>query len=144
MSKYLKFTAGIVLLLLFLAASFGTGYWIGGWQKEKKITESLSQSPTLGLVREAIDVIEENFYQEVSLKELIPGAIKGVVEALDDPYSHFMDRSAYGEFREESSGSFSGVGIELDIIEGQLTVVTPLKDTPAERAGIKPGDKIVE
>ncbi len=139
-----KIVAGVALLLLFLTVSFGFGYHVGSQQAEKRMIKMLAESPTLGLVQEAIDIIEENFYQEVSLKKLIPGAVKGTIEALDDPYSHYMNKSVYGEFQEESSGSFSGVGIEIDIVEGQLTVISPLENTPAHRAGLKPGDKIVQ
>jgi carboxyl-terminal processing protease len=77
-------------------------------------------------------------------EERVYGAIKGLVESLDDPYSVFFDPEETKSFKEEISGNFSGVGMEVGVKDEVLTVIAPLKDTPAYRAGIKSGDKILK
>ena len=72
------------------------------------------------------------------------GAIAGLVDSLDDPYSVFFDPKETKSFQEEISGNFSGVGMEVSMKEKVLTVIAPLKDTPAYRANIKPGDRILK
>jgi carboxyl-terminal processing protease len=98
------------------------------------------------MFREAYNVIKREFYNkdEVTAKKLIYGAIKGMLENLEDPYTTFMDPSISKEFNIEMAGSFGGLGIQIDIRDSWLTVVSPIEDTPAWRAGIKPGDKIIE
>ncbi len=76
-------------------------------------------------------------------KEKIWGAIEGLAESYGDPYTVFLRPQEAKTFREDISGSFSGVGMEIGIRNNALTVIAPLKDTPAERAGIKTGDVIV-
>lgn len=75
---------------------------------------------------------------------LIRGATRGMVDALEDPYSVYMDRQQYDQFVTGSvRGNYTGVGIEIIAIEGYITVIAPIKDTPAYRAGILPQDRIV-
>jgi len=81
---------------------------------------------------------------EISKEELFEGAKKGLVEALGDDYSTFMDEEESGEFLDELSGQFEGIGAEIAIKNGYLTVVAPLPDMPAEAAGILAGDIILE
>ncbi|MBI4692216.1 MAG: S41 family peptidase [Candidatus Terrybacteria bacterium] len=77
-------------------------------------------------------------------QEMVWGAIKGLVGSLDDPYSVFFPPQEAKQFQEDMQGDFGGVGMEIGIRKGVLTVISPLKDTPAERAGIKAGDKILK
>ncbi|MGA2141406.1 MAG: S41 family peptidase, partial [Brevinematales bacterium] len=72
------------------------------------------------------------------------GSMKGLMDSLNDPYTMYMDPSSAREFSIDVNGSFGGLGIEIDIKDGFLTVISPMEDTPASRAGIKPGDKIIE
>lgn len=74
----------------------------------------------------------------------VHGAISGLMSSLEDPYSVFFDPEETKSFEEQISGNFSGVGMEVGIKDDILTVIAPLKNTPAERAGIKSGDKILE
>jgi len=73
---------------------------------------------------------------------MVYGSIKGMVDALDDPYTVFMDPAETEEFTNSLNGDLQGIGAELSIDDGQIVVVNPLKDSPAEKAGIKPGDII--
>jgi carboxyl-terminal processing protease len=78
-----------------------------------------------------------------SNKDLIYGAIQGLADAYGDPYTTFLPPKESAEFAENISGSFAGVGMEIDVKDEVLTVITPLKGTPAEKAGIKAGDQII-
>lgn len=81
---------------------------------------------------------------DFSEKKLFYGSLKGMVSALGDPYTEFMDPQENKEFNEEMSGSFEGVGMEVGIRDEVLTIISPLEGTPAFRAGIMAGDKILE
>ncbi|KDR94842.1 C-terminal processing peptidase-3. Serine peptidase. MEROPS family S41A [Peptoclostridium litorale DSM 5388] len=88
--------------------------------------------------------IEGNFYQESDEDKLIEGAINGMFEGLEDPYSDYMTESEFNELIEYTKGSFGGIGVYVAPGEdGLITVVSPIEDTPGDRAGIKAGDKIV-
>ncbi|MFC2108751.1 S41 family peptidase, partial [Candidatus Bipolaricaulota bacterium] len=76
-------------------------------------------------------------------QQALYGAMKGIVEQLDDPYSEFFDPDDKQAFEESLNGEFSGVGVEITLEEGVLMVITPLVDSPAEAAGMLPGDKII-
>jgi len=92
---------------------------------------------------EVLRQIEKNYVEPQDSKELIYGAIKGMVQNLD-PHSSFMTKEEHQELLIETKGSFSGVGIEISIRDNVLTVVSPIEGTPAYEAGIKPGDKIIK
>lgn len=92
---------------------------------------------------DAISIVQDNYTEEVDPKNLIYGAIKGMVQGLD-PHSSFMTPEDYKEMQVETKGAFGGIGIEIGIRDGVLTVISPIEDTPAFRVGIKAGDKIVK
>lgn len=85
-----------------------------------------------------------NYYVEpVDEEKLVEGAMQGMLEALD-PHSAYLEPQVYKALRSETGGRFSGVGIEITLKQGWITVVSPIDDSPAARAGIKPGDRIVK
>ncbi len=90
-----------------------------------------------------LSVVESEYVKEVETKDLIYGALKGMLSSLD-PHSQFLDPETYGELKVDTEGQFGGLGIEITIRDGLLTVITPLEDTPAWNQGIKAGDKIVK
>jgi len=81
--------------------------------------------------------------EKLDTKKLLYGAIQGMVDSIGDPYTVFFEPPESKKFQEEISGSFGGVGIEIGKREGVLTVIAPIKDTPAYKAGLKAGDKIL-
>jgi len=87
--------------------------------------------------------IDENFVDKVDTKELINGAVRGMLHTLD-PHSAYMPPRLYKDFREDTSGQFGGVGIELGYQDKVLTVIAPIEDSPAFKAGVLAGDKIVK
>jgi carboxyl-terminal processing protease len=92
---------------------------------------------------EVLRQIEENYVEPQDAQKLIEGAIKGMVQSLD-PHSSFMTKEEHQELMMETRGSFTGIGIEITVKDGMLTVVSPIEGTPAYVAGLKAGDKIVK
>ncbi len=91
----------------------------------------------------ALTTIQSEYVDEKSAKELIYGSLKGMLSSLD-PHSQFMSPEDYQELKTETQGKFGGLGIEISLRDGLLTVISPIEDTPAWRAGLKAGDKIVK
>lgn len=93
---------------------------------------------------QVVDLVEENYIEPVNSGRLVEGAAKGIVEALDDPYSVYMDSKTFKHLQEQISGAFGGVGIQVAVKDKHITVIAPIKGTPAYRAGIKAGDVIAK
>lgn len=102
-----------------------------------------SRFEKLELFNKILYLIESQYYREVDTEKLIEGAIKGMMGTLD-PHSAFLDKEVFAKMQEDTSGEFGGLGIEVSQKDGIIVVITPIDDTPAYRAGIKAGDKIVE
>lgn len=97
----------------------------------------------LSIFSDALKRVKDYYYKDVEDKDLIYGAIKGMMMSLD-PYSSFLTPEMYSEMEVETTGKFGGLGIEITIKDGVLTIVAPIEDTPAYRAGLKAGDKIIK
>jgi carboxyl-terminal processing protease len=97
----------------------------------------------LGRFSDVLDLVEKNYVHEVSRDELVNGAIKGMLEQLD-PHSTYMDPEEFQEMQIRTTGEFGGIGIEITLRDGRLTVIAPIEDTPAFEAGLKSGDTILE
>jgi carboxyl-terminal processing protease len=95
------------------------------------------------LFSDAMALIRADYVTDVNPKDLIYGALRGMLSSLD-PHSQFMDPETYGELRVDTEGKFGGLGIEITLKDGLLTVVTPIEDTPAWKAGLKANDRIVK
>jgi len=98
---------------------------------------------SIELFTDVLSIVKKSYVEEVDTKKLIYGAINGMLSSLD-PHSSFMSPETYKEMKIETKGSFGGLGIEISIKEGILTVISPIEDTPAYRAGIKAGDQILK
>ena len=90
--------------------------------------------------------IENDFYKKVDKEELINGALKGMFEATGDQYSQYYTKSEFEKLMEQTSGTFVGIGVVISPVEDEnlITVVAPMEGSPAEKSGIKPGDKILK
>ena len=97
----------------------------------------------LKIFSEVLSLIESSYVEKVDSKSLIEGAIAGLVKTLD-PHTTYMPPEAYKEMQVQTSGKFGGLGIEISIRDGVLTVISPIEDTPAFNAGIQAGDKILK
>ena len=108
-------------------------------------------SPTSGLAEEEISkmsailkLLDERYYQEVSREELTDGALDGLVSALGDPYSEYMTKKEMDTFfSEHINSTFSGIGAEVTLKDGNVVIVSPIRNSPAERAGLLAGDIIL-
>src|SRR5271154_921478 len=97
----------------------------------------------LQLFAKVLNLIQQYYVEEVDVKKLIYGGIKGMLRELD-PHTNFLPPDIYKEFESETTGEFGGIGIEITVQNGILTVISPIEDTPAWKAGIKAGDKIID
>ncbi len=88
-------------------------------------------------------IVQKNYVEPVTTKQLINGAITGMLASLD-PHSAYLTPDLYRDLEVETRGSFGGLGIEITVKNDMLTVVSPIEDTPAYKAGIKAGDQIVK
>ncbi|MBF0407743.1 MAG: S41 family peptidase [Candidatus Riflebacteria bacterium] len=106
---------------------------------------NLSYFKSLDLIRKVMDIIKSDYVEEnIDEQKLIYGAIEGILKTLDDPYSRFMEPKSFKEMQTETQGEFGGLGIVITIKGKLLTVISPIEDTPAFRAGIKAGDSILK
>ncbi len=120
----------VVTLLFFLISYSGVRADDGAYQGLSNFTRVL-------------DLIERNYVEEVNSEQLTNGAIEGMLKTLD-PYSAYLSPERYKELEIGTSGEFGGVGMEVSVEKGLLTVIAPIEGTPAEKAGIKPKDQIIE
>ena len=90
-----------------------------------------------------LSIVQKNYVDEVDTKQLLEGAVNGMLTSLD-PHSAYLTPELYKELQVDTKGSFGGLGIEITNRGGVLTVVSPIEDTPAARAGIQPGDQIIK
>ena len=97
----------------------------------------------LKVIVDVMELIRENYVDEIDAQKLVYGAARGMVQELDD-FSQFMEPDLYTRVKSDTEGEFGGIGIRVDMREGWLTVVTPLPNTPAYRAQMFPGDKIIK
>jgi len=92
---------------------------------------------------DVIALVQRNYVSEIKLSNLVDGAVKGMLMALD-PHSSYLPPEGYNELKVETKGEFGGLGIEISMRDGLLTVVSPIEDSPAQRVGIQPGDQIIK
>lgn len=102
--------------------------------------------PEFSILAEAYKLLSEDYVDKSKLdpKKLSQGAVKGMMEALDDPYSSYVDPKAHKLAMSDFEGKFEGIGAVISIKDKQLTVVSPIAGSPAEKAGIRAGDKILK
>lgn len=130
---------GVLSSLLILCFYVGAGSAIA---KDKE-APAKSRYEKLELFNKVLYLIETQYYRDIDPEKLVEGAINGMMNTLD-PHSAFLDKEVFAKMQEETSGEFGGLGIEVTQKDGLMVIITPIEDSPAYKAGIKPGDKIVE
>ncbi len=134
--KKFFFAAVAVLAALFFAA--------GTYQASKVATAGDSSTyEQLRLFASVLDLVQRDYVEPVTPQKLIYGAIEGMLTSLD-PHSSFMKPEDFKELKVETKGSFTGIGIEITLVDRVLTVVSPIEGTPAYKAGLKSNDKILK
>ncbi len=157
MSKLRDFLKPSVIFLLsvfIIAAAFGGGIYVGYERRPaiEKVRGVLGQETAkpqdvdFSQFWEVWSIVEEKFVDRDTIvrDKLVQGAISGLVKALGDPYTVFLPPQQSKLFHEDVRGSFGGIGAEIGIRKEMLTVIAPLKGSPAQRAGLKAGDKILK
>ena len=137
MGKRARNKQGLFFLLAAALLSIFTGVVMA-----KRLPFQGESYENLKIFTEVLSYVEANYVQEVESEKLIYGAIRGMLRSLDT-HSSFMPPAVYREMQVETEGKFGGLGIEITIRDDILTVVSPIEGTPAFRAGIQAGDKIV-
>jgi len=139
-----KGNSNILFLIFGLLAVFILGIFVG--QASKECPYCPPEDVDFSLMWEVWHKLEDTYVNPGSINSqaLVYGAIKGMVEAVEDPYTMFFDPEETKIFLEDVTGSFEGVGMEIGIRNGQLQVISPVKGTPADRAGLRAGDKIIK
>ena len=118
-----------------------SGVLIGkGWERTGHATETYEELRTFS---EVLTQVQKNYVDETKVKDLVQGAIRGMLSTLD-PHSAYMTPEMYKEMQVETKGEFGGVGIQIGVKENRLAVIAPIDGTPAQRAGIKAGDYITK
>jgi carboxyl-terminal processing protease len=124
-----------------IAVTLLAGVLIGkGWERTGHATETYEELKTFS---EVLTQIQKHYVEEVKPKDLVQGAIRGMLSTLD-PHSAYMTPEMYKEIQVETKGEFGGVGIQIGIKDNRLAVIAPIEGTPAQKAGIKAGDFITK
>ncbi len=134
MSRRFRKTTPIITALI-------VGALIGGWAVER-VSARNDLYTYLDLFNDALAKVEHVYVEEVDAKDLMYGAIRGMLSSLD-PYSVFLDEESFTDFQVATEGEFGGLGIQITVRDGILTVVSPIEGTPAYDLGIQSGDRIV-
>lgn len=129
----------LILLVIGTVALFVTGFVVGHQLANAK-TDTYDD---LRAFTKALELIRTYYVEEPDTKELIQGAIRGMVSNLD-PHSSYMTERAFKEMGMDIKGEFQGVGIQIGIKNQQLMIISPIEDTPADRAGLAAGDRILK
>ncbi|MBU4348169.1 S41 family peptidase [Patescibacteria group bacterium] len=140
--------AGILVLI-----SFYFGYFYGSNSSKNIVITGISNMESednndadFGVFWQAWELLKNNHIRGEELKnqDLVYGAIEGILKTTDDPHTVFLKKEDTKKFEEDIKGEFGGIGAELTVKDNYIIVVAPLENTPASRAGIKSGDKILE
>ncbi len=120
-------------------------FFAGGWMMQSgsvRATSSTVSSPQL--FNEVMGTVSEYYVDTLTREQLFQKATEGLLAELKDPYSSLVEGDDYSQLMESTTGNYGGVGMQIDVRDGWITVVSPLPDTPAERAGLQAGDQVVE
>ncbi len=136
-SKKTRMIAGFAVIVAFLSI------FIISSQRHSSAEGKGSDYESIELFTDVMAIIKKSYVEDVDTKKLVYGAINGMLSSLD-PHSSFMTPDTYKEMKIDTKGAFGGLGIEISVKDGVLTVISPIEDTPAFKAGIKAGDMILK
>lgn len=137
-----------IILVSMMMASVGTYSamkWIektAGAEEKQYYRSELDEK--LSKVERTYQLIVEQYVEKVDPEKLIEGAVEGMINTLDDPYSVYLDRERAEQFNSSLESSFEGIGAEITQTDGKIIIVAPFKNSPAEKAGLKPHDEIIK
>ena len=126
---------GLVAMISFLS---------GGWLLQRGVSSGGNVYQQARLFDDVLGHVSAYYVDSIAETELYQKATRGMLEQLKDPYSVLLTGDDYKALTEQTSGNYAGLGIQIDVRDGWITVVAPLPETPADRAGIETGDQIIE
>lgn len=143
----------VVIIALLIGYSVGVNKITLDWQNYKPHIEVTSKEPPSGIIRldltsfwNVLDKVETFYYDKTKIdsQKILNGAISGMVASLDDPYTMYLPSEPNIQFKNALAGKFEGIGAELGLKGKQIIVISPLDGSPAQKAGVKPGDMIIK
>lgn len=132
-----------VFIFTFISLLSVSGIFIGFLTTHSVRAIAADRYQELQLFTKVLNIVQKYYVEDVDLRKLLEGGIKGMLKELD-PHTNYLPPDIYREFENETSGEFGGLGIEITVRKGLLTIISPIEDTPAWKAGIKSGDKVLE
>lgn len=144
----------ILLICTMVLTSFGTYLGIQFTANDEKLDDTnqegtifqpstTSEDLYMAKIQKTYQLIKESYVEEVESKTLIEGAVEGMLASLNDPYSVYMNEEKAAQFNSSLDSSFQGIGAEVTEMDGKIIIVAPFKNSPAEKAGLKPYDEII-
>lgn len=159
----MKLSKKQIVLILVGALLLGFAGAYGGFQLAQDNNQQSSQSTVensstneddsngqseltgdLSKVSQAYDIIKENYLEDVEDKQLVEGAIEGMLATLEDQHTSYLDVEMMQQFNEQIESSFEGIGAEVSMVNGNVTIVSPMKGSPAEESGLRPNDQVLK
>jgi carboxyl-terminal processing protease len=131
---------GLVLVGLVGVVSFVSG----GWLLQRGSPQAGSVFQRARMFEDVLNHVADYYVDSLDERKLYDMAIDGMLEQLNDPYTTFLREREYRDLTFSTTGNYAGLGIQIGVRDGWITVIAPLPDTPAERAGIQSGDRIVQ
>ena len=143
--KYIRLKPFFFIMLIFAIILSTTGITMFAltFGDEKVVEVGAPERREFQKLYQAYDGLKADYYADIDQESLVNGAINGMIEALGDPYSDYMNQDEAAQFEESISSSFQGIGAEIQERNGVITVVSPIKNSPAEKAGILTNDNIL-
>ncbi|SDW44918.1 carboxyl-terminal processing protease [Marininema mesophilum] len=146
-------TVALLIVFAVLLSSLTTAAVVGGSDLLSQVTGSNSAvsnantkglDENLGKLKQAYGLLKSQYIHNVDDQKLVDGAIRGMVQSIKDPYSSYMDKKTANQFLSSLKSSFQGIGAEVSMKRGRVTIVSPFKNSPAEKAGLQPEDQIIK
>jgi len=133
----------IMLMFALILSTAGVTIFALTFGEDKVVEVGAPERREFQKLYQAYDELNANYFDDIDQEVLVNGAINGMIDALGDPYSDYMNQEEAAQFQESISSSFQGIGAEIQERNGFILVVSPIKNSPAEKAGLLPNDKII-
>ena len=130
-----------LLIFLFLSTLGVSGVVLGVFATRSIVAVAADRYQELQLFTKVLNIVQKYYVEEVNIRQLLEGGIKGMLKELD-PHTNYLSPEIFKEFESETNGEFGGLGIEITVRKGLLTIISPIEDTPAWQAGLQAGDII--
>ncbi|MGH7659162.1 MAG: S41 family peptidase, partial [Gemmatimonadales bacterium] len=127
-----------------IAVVAGLAFLSGGWLMQRGTSSGTNVYQQARLFDDVLAHVSEYYVDSIGEAQLYRKATEGLLSELHDPYSVLLADTAFRELTEKTTGNYGGLGIQIDVRDRFITVIAPLPETPAERAGIETGDRIIE